>query len=103
MIWEMLHPRMTLYQLGFIPSFLSEDNPKSAREQINDNYGHGGGWHPTPGHTMDKDDYSIKYPGDPRLFPLARTMLRHEIILFYQHDLLAIVQPDGSFEISRVD
>jgi hypothetical protein len=42
-------------------------------------------------------------PGDPPLLPIAVTMLRDEEIRFYDHSWLAIVQPDGSLEVARVD
>lgn len=100
--FEMLDPRMTDEHLGFLPSFLSEDDPAPAREQIDKNYAHGGGWRPMKEWTMATND-TIKYPGDPRLRPLARAKLRDETILFYDCAILAIVQPDGSFEIARVD
>ena len=49
-------------------------------------------------------DRSLKYPGDPPLKPIAAvSRLRDEVILFYPHDWLCVVQPDGSFEVSRVD
>lgn len=50
-----------------------------------------------------RDDNSIKYPGDPRQHPLAQAKLRDELILFYDLALIAVVQPDRSFEVSRVD
>lgn len=102
MQWEMLHPKMTMDHLGFLPGFLSEHDPRPAREQINANYAHGGGWSPLPGWTKVRE-YCIKYPGDPMLRPLAKTKLRDEVIVFYDHEILAIFQPDGSFEASRVD
>jgi hypothetical protein len=104
MKWLFLDYRMTIDHLGFIPSFLSEDDSRSAAQQIDSNYACGGGWHPLPDWKMiDKRRYIIKYPGDPALKPLAMTILREETILFYQHDVLCIVQKDGSFEAARVD
>jgi hypothetical protein len=31
--FELLHPRMTREHLGYLPMFLSSDDPRSAREQ----------------------------------------------------------------------
>jgi hypothetical protein len=102
MQWVLKHPRMTIDHLGLLPDMISEDDPRPAREQFNTNYAHGGGWHPFKGHTM-KADGTITYPGDPPLRVLASTTLRNETIHFYEHDWVAIVQPDGSFEICRMD
>jgi len=90
--------------LGFIPSFISAANPASAKEQIDANYAHGGGWRSSNSFTMGKDQELIsKYPEDPDLFPLAIGHLRDEIIYFYDYAWTAIVQPDGSFEVARLD
>jgi hypothetical protein len=102
MVWIMLHPKMTPEHLGFIPSFLSEDDPEPAAKQIHKNYTGGGGWFPM--HGFEKEDNNVlQYPGDPPLKPLAMTMLRKETILFYQHDIVCIVQPDGTWEAARLD
>lgn len=102
MIWKLLHPQMTLEALGFIPSFLSEDDPRPAQEQFNEKYGFAGGWDPFPGFTMLSDG-SLEYLGDPPLLPLAETKLRDEVIRYYNHSWVAVIQPDGSYEISRMD
>jgi hypothetical protein len=95
-------PGVTQEMLGYIPSFLSEDDPRPAREQINANYRHGGGWHACPRFTLASNG-NLVYPGDPPLKVLAATKLRDEEIRFYELAWLAIIQPDGSFEVSRID
>lgn len=102
MIWELLHPRATADTLGFIPSFLSEDDPDPAWKQIHKNYGHGGGWRSQDGFALTPSD-CLRYPGDPPLQPLARTHLRDERILFYPYSFVAIIQPDRSFDVARID
>jgi len=52
---------------------------------------------------MMLEGHKLRYPGDPILAPLAQAKLRDELIVFYRHALVAIIQPDGSFEVSRVD
>ena len=101
MIWE-LSPGVTPEHLGILPGFLSELDPDPAWKQIDKNYGHGGGWRPFQGHVL-QDDMSLKYPEDPPLHPLAHTKLRDEIIVFYECEWLVIIQPDGSYEVARVD
>jgi hypothetical protein len=98
MIWMMVHPRMTPEALGFIPSFLSEDDPRPAREQMQANYG----WRPFEGFTLNKD-MSLSYDGDPDYQPLAIARLRKEFIVFYEHEFLMIMHSDNDFEIARVD
>ncbi len=90
------------YELGHLPTFLSPSNPKGAREQLNDNYGHGGGWRPFNGFRRSPSN-NITYPGDPTMSPIAITHLREELILVYPHAWVMVVQPDDSFEICRMD
>lgn len=87
--------------LGFIPMFLNENDPRSAREQLDANYQHGGGWYPMPKWKMDGD--TIQYPGDKPLKPVAMAHLRDEIIYVYPYSWVCVVQKDGSFEVSRMD
>lgn len=100
MNWQLLHPQMTPRHLGFIPSFLSEDDPRPAKEQFNENYI--SGWSPLRSFTMGKG-HVLNHPEDPPMRPLARLQFREELILFYEYAWVAVVQPDGSFEVSRLD
>lgn len=102
MIWKMIHPQFTFEMLGYIPQFLSEHDPRPARKQIDSNYKHGSGWSPFEGFTMLPSG-DLSYPDDPPVRLLAEAKLRNETIRFYEHAWVAIVQPDGSYEISRVD
>jgi hypothetical protein len=87
--------------LGYIPGFLDETDPRPAREQIDTNYAQGGGWRPTQG--FERTLQGLKYPGDPPMALIAVTALRDELIEFYDCQWLLILQPDGSFEVSRMD
>lgn len=98
-----LDPRFEPDHLGYIPSFLSADDPRPAKEQFNENYAHGGGWRPLPGCKLSQQNMVIRYPGDPPLKPFAMTVLREEKLYFYPHSQVLILQPDGSFEVSRMD
>jgi hypothetical protein len=106
MIWQLMHPQATPETLGFVPDFFSNDNPLSAKEQIEQNYKHGGGFHPFPGFTMVHN--GLMYPGDPIMPLLAQTVLhpdtdKPEIIRMYLASWVAIIQKDGSYEICRMD
>lgn len=99
--WKMLHPRMTMDHLGYIPGWLDDANPKSAREQLGDGYRFGG-WRPFKGHVLLADN-SLKFPGDPKMQPLAQAELRDELIVFYPHSWVGVIQKDRSFEVCRMD
>ena len=99
--FEMKHPRATEDMLGFIPMFVSELNPLSAKEQLDQAYKHGGGWHKFEGFTMTEQ--GLEYPGDPPIVLLAEAKLRDETIRIYQYSWVAIVQKDGTYEIARMD
>lgn len=98
--WEMLDPRMTLDHLGFLPEFLSDHDPRPAKEQFAAN--HHPGWRAFKGFVKGADN-SLTYPGDPPQPVLAQTKLRDELICYYYHSWVAIIQPDGTFEVCRMD
>jgi hypothetical protein len=88
--------------IGMIPDWLNANNPQPAAKQLHECYGHGGGWRPFSGFVLGKDN-SLKYPGDPPLYPIAEMKLRQELILIYQYSWVVIVQPDRTFEACRMD
>lgn len=100
MIWYQIHPRAHPDHLGFIPSFLREDDPRPARDQFAEQYI--GGWSPFKGFKK-LEDGSLLYKGDPPLEPLYEAHLRNEHITVYRHAWVTITQPDGTFEVSRMD
>lgn len=100
--WVLKHPKATMEMLGYVPSFLSEQDPRSAKEQLYTAYSHGGGWNTFRGHTMLPNG-NLSYPGDPDVELLAETHLRKETIRFYNYSWVAIIQQDGSHEIARMD
>ena len=102
LIWEQKHPKARLEMLGYLPTFLDDSCLLSAVEQLDMNYQHGGGWDPFPGFVMLLNG-NLKYPGDEPTELLFETRLREEVIRFYEHAWVAVIQPDGSFEISRMD
>jgi hypothetical protein len=92
-------------QLGILPVFFDEADPRPAREQIHERYAHGGGWHKFSGFElkMDKRGWYLAYPEDPPMREIARGKLRDELILLFDHNWVAIVQKDDTFEVARVD
>jgi hypothetical protein len=101
MTWVRLHPEATLEHVGLIPSFLDADDPRPAAEQFNARYQFGG-WSPLPRFTLI-EGLGLSYPGDPILAPLYATRLHDEIVVIYSAGFVAIVQPGGTFEVSRLD
>lgn len=97
-----LHPRAAAL-LGYIPQFLSHIDPRSAREQLDAGYAHGGGWNPMSGWRLDPTTHSLTYPGDPPLHPIAHAELRDEQIFVYPHAWVVIISPAGDFEVARMD
>jgi hypothetical protein len=103
-IWTLLHPLMTYEHLGpYLPYFLVNEDERPAAQQFNERYKFGG-WRPFG---QDKftltETHILKYPGDPAHQPMAVTHLRDEVILLYNSDVVVIKQPDGSFEVCRMD
>jgi hypothetical protein len=101
MEWLLLHPKATYDMLGYLPDFLREGDPRSAKEQLNTNYPFGG-FQPFKGFKMDTDG-NLLYPGDPSVPAIAETYLRDEVVRMYQYAWVAIIQKDGSFEVARID
>jgi len=103
MVWVMA-PGVQPEMLGFVPTFLSEDDERTAAQQFDSNYRHGGGWRPFGRWVLDEVSHVLKYPGDPPLEPLAFAKPHgKETVIFYEHAIVCIVQPDGSFEVARLD
>lgn len=88
--------------VGLIPAFLDPSDPRPAAAQFDERYAFGGGWSPMKGWTR-RPDGTLKYPGDPPFKPLARMRLRNETITIHDCAWVCITQPDGSFEVSRMD
>jgi len=99
--FELLDPRLRHYDLGFIPAFLSLDDPRSSRDQIGQAYV--SGWSHMPGFILDHTSMRLKYPGDPAMSPLARVNIRDEWVYIYPSAWVLILSPNGDFEVARID
>jgi hypothetical protein len=87
--------------VGIIPHWLDESDMRNAREQLDEHYQHGGGWHPFTGFKLK--GMNLTYSGDPPLKPLAIMKFRDETIAIYRYGWVMILQPNGSFEVCRMD
>jgi hypothetical protein len=104
------HPQSTLEALGAIPTYISTDDPRPAREQFDAHYAFAGGWQPFKGFDLvdgvlhsNRPDNPEDGPPDEPLEPLSQFRLREELVRFYRHNWISIEQPDGSFEVARLD
>lgn len=104
-VWMVKEPvRLNIEILGFIPQWININDPRSAREQLNAGYAHGGGWREFGAGEWRMDpNGTLHYPGDPAIKPIACGVLRDELIFVYYHGLVAIRQPDNQFEVARMD
>jgi hypothetical protein len=101
--WKTRNPEA----LGLIPLFLSENDPRPAKEQLHENYLHGGGWRPFEGFILGFFNLSgaafLDYPGDLPMREVGRAELRSELIIVFECSWVCIVQPDDTYEIARMD
>ena len=90
---------------GLLPLFLSEHDSRPAREQLDTGYAHGGGFRPFEGFLLERHGtgYALAYPGDPLMREVARAQLRQELVVVFEYDWVAVIQPDDSFVIARMD
>lgn len=95
--------------VGLLDRIFRTGDLRPAKEQIEERYHHGGGYRPIPGFNVDRD--TIVYPGDPEngeddevYMPIAFTSLNGvELVVLYEGGFVRISQPDGGFEIVRMD
>lgn len=105
---QLVHPKANVEMLGHLPCWLDPADPRPAREQLDAHYRKYGGWRPSPEGRWRVGEGGaflepLDYPSDP-IRPLLATMkLRDEEVRFYHGAWTMIVQPDGSYEIARMD
>ena len=100
-IFERLHPAFTPDMAGFLPTFFKADDDRPAKEQADARYI--SGWNNFTRFHFDAATLSLYYPGDPPMHPLAVATLRDEKIYLYPHAWVLILQPNGNYEVSRMD
>ncbi len=98
---ELVHPLATVDMLGFLPTWLDPADPRGAVDQFDEHYKRYGGWHDVPGWELRAD--RLSYPGDPDRPLIAKMRLRDETVMFFQGAWTAVVQPDGSYRVARLD
>lgn len=92
-----------LDMVGLLPMIFDPSDPRPAADQANDRYAHGGGWRPNGKFKRLGSEIAIQYPGDPPLKGVAVAALNDETIVVFQHAWVMVIQPDGTYEIARMD
>ena len=94
-----------LGDLGLLPAIVNSIDSRPVAEQVADKYRHGGGWSPFKGFKLAGagGGRTLRYPEDPPLHMVASTRIRDEEVLLFEGDWLCVVQPDGTFAVSRID
>ena len=97
-----LEPGVTLQTLGALPDMLDANDPAPAREQLDRGYRNGGGFRALSGCYLGADDV-LHFPGDRPYRPIAEMRMRDERILIFEGSFVAVIAPDRSFEVARMD
>src|SRR5215471_18636731 len=86
---------------GFIPEMLNEADPRPAREQLDAR----NGWLPlhNPDMRFDPERRLFTYPGDPPLRAISSLRFRNELLFLFPASVILIWQPDGTWEVARMD
>lgn len=113
--FKFLDPRVTEDHLGMIPHFLWDSDPRTAVDQINERYAHGGGWRPLS-NFLPLGAYNfaegvapkLRYPGDPPFHPYAMATLHAdtdaaEVFVIYEHAFCAIFRNGELYQVARLD
>lgn len=109
-----LAPGFSPIHLGILPEFISEYDDRSAVDQINEAYAHGGGWRDFKGFTFSLGDnidpfrdWTLTYPEDPPYRPLAYLLRPTEYVVFFPYSWVMVLQRDlqstPSFRIAHID
>lgn len=93
------------YWMHNVPSWLRNAPEGEKAAKVFDRCYAYGGWKPlhNPKTRLDMETGAYKYPGDPIQKPLFKIEYNDEVIYGYRSEMWAIMQKDGSFEISRMD
>lgn len=107
-VW-IISPGFDLERLGLLPELVeSPANGQTLAQHIDQSYAHGGGWRSFGADwSLDLRDgvpASLTFPGDPAMPEVARFATKQrELFILFTNEFCAIVQPDGSFSVARMD
>jgi hypothetical protein len=93
--------------VGVLPQIFLESDPRTAQEQANERYAHGGGWNSFKGFTLGGGDaagYSLLYPEDPPMPELARASFHNQTLVLFAHAWVGIIDSDNNLiDVARMD
>lgn len=104
----MMHATGNVAALGIIPSFVSDQDKRSLRDQLHAGYAHGGGVQPFYGFDLigEIGSLSLKYPNDPPLKQLAALVVNGGYIAVFPYSWVVIIEAGGTKDsaiITRMD
>lgn len=93
---------------GFVPTMLDVDADMPLWEQVHNNYSHGGGWNDFNGFDVVQDDrqqYLIKYPGDPVYHERGRIEREQDMLIIFDYSWVMWVDKTDptKHKIARID
>lgn len=103
--WELVHPRADIDMLGYVPLFITRTSDVPLKKQFDAEYV--SGWKTSASKWVrDTERNTLQgHPEDPPFPMIARYQHKPtgELLEFYTSCFTAIVQPDGTFEVARLD
>ena len=92
---------------GHLPQIIINRDARSAQEQVNARYQHGGGWRSVEGFKLGwprADEYSLNYEGEEPLREVSRALFHGtQVLVLFKYSYLAIVEADKLIDVSRID
>ena len=94
--------------VGFLPEIFLEHDPRTAQEQANERYAHGGGWMSFEGFHLTNDTVNgtlgLKYPRDPVMRELSRTIFHNQYLVLFEGSWLGVIESNGTLsDVARID
>ena len=96
------------YAGPYLPMIFNEGDPRTAQEQANHRYDHGGGWNSFNGRgfelkgTADKG-FQLAFPGDPHMRELSRTQFHEQLLVLFECSWMAIIEDGKMIDVARID
>ena len=94
-------------EAGHLPMIFLEEDPRSAQEQAETNYAHGGGWMSFEGFTLGgskENGFTLNYPEDQPMNELSRADFHDQTLVLFEGSWVAIIEEDDTMsDVSRMD
>ena len=92
--------------VGWLSHIFQEADPRTAQEQAQDRYSHGGGWMSFKGFTLAEDEngFILEYPEDVPIVEISRAKFRDQTLVLFQYSWVGIIEGGTELlEVSRMD